>query len=139
MEGWPLAIYFGLVVMLTLGMLVLSHFLGERHHDRFKCETYESGIAPTGSGRSRFSVKYYLVAMVFVIFDLEAVFIFAWAVAARDLGWAGYAEILVFIGVLLAALIYLWKRGALDWSATARNVSGSARRRSMYGREGSTE
>jgi len=123
MESWSLAIYFGLVVLLTFGMLAVSHVLGERQHDRFKSETYESGIVPTGSSRPQFSVKYYLVAMFFVIFDLESVFIFAWAVSARELGWRGYAEIVVFIGVLLAALAYLWRRGALDWSATVRHVS----------------
>jgi NADH-quinone oxidoreductase subunit A len=64
----------------------------------------------------RFSVRYFLTAMFFVVFDLEAVFLFAWAVAARDLGWTGYCEVLLFVGVLFAALIYLWKVGALDWA-----------------------
>jgi NADH-quinone oxidoreductase subunit A len=70
----------------------------------------------------RLSAKFYLVAMFFVIFDLEAIFIFAWAVAGRALGWAGYWEILIFSGVLMAALIYLWRLGALDWGSIQRHT-----------------
>jgi NADH-quinone oxidoreductase subunit A len=103
-------------MVLVSGMIGLSYILGERHHDRATGEPYESGIVSTGSARQRFSAKFYLIAMFFVIFDLEAVFIFAWAVAARELGWAGYIEVLVFIGVLVAALVYLWRQGALDWA-----------------------
>ncbi len=101
-------------------MIGLSYFLGERHRERSTGEPYESGIAATGTARIRFSAHFYLVAMFFVIFDLEAVFVFAWAVAARELGWPGYAEIAVFIGVLVAGLAYLWKRGALDWGTSRR-------------------
>jgi NADH-quinone oxidoreductase subunit A len=131
MDSWPLAVYFGLVLALLVVMLVLSHLLGERQHDRFKSGIYESGIVPTGPGRPQLSVKYYLVAMFFVIFDLEVAFIFAWAVDARELGWRGYIEVSVFIGVLLAALVYLWRRGALDWSASfwhAHRAGQAARR-----------
>ena len=77
-------------------------------------------MLPQGEGSARLSVKFYLVAMFFVIFDLEAVFIFAWAVSVPELGWAGYIEILIFIGVLAAALIYLWRVGALDWGPAQR-------------------
>ncbi|MGD8855052.1 MAG: NADH-quinone oxidoreductase subunit A [Chloroflexota bacterium] len=113
---WPLALYAGLVVIVVGAMLGLSYILGERHKERATGEPYESGIVPTGSARIRLSVKYYLVAVFFVIFDLEAAFIFAWAVAFRDLGWAGYVEIVIFIGVLMAGLLYIWRNGALDWS-----------------------
>ncbi|MCB9419898.1 MAG: NADH-quinone oxidoreductase subunit A [Ardenticatenaceae bacterium] len=113
---WPLALYTALVFIVVGAMLGLSYILGERHKDRATGEPYESGIVSTGSARVKLSVKYYLIAVFFVIFDLEAAFIFAWAVAFRQLGWAGYLEIVVFIGVLLAGLVYLWRSGALDWS-----------------------
>jgi NADH-quinone oxidoreductase subunit A len=115
MPLWPLGVYFAVVIMLAAGILGLSYVLGERHKEKATGEPYESGILPTGSARLRLSAKFYLMAMFFVIFDLEAAFIFAWAIALRDVGWTGYLEILVFIGVLLAALIYLWRVGALDW------------------------
>ena len=117
---WPLAAYFAGVLILVGGMLGLSYVLGERHAGRLRGTPYESGIMPTGSARQRLSAKFYLVAMFFVVFDLEAVFIFAWAVALRDLGWPGYIEILVFVGVLVAGLIYLWRMGALDWGEMRR-------------------
>lgn len=112
---WPLGVYFIAVIILAAGMLGLSYVLGEHHQDRATGEPYESGIVATGSARQRISAKFYLNAMFFVVFDLESVFIVAWAVAARELGWAGYAEALIFIGVLVVALIYLWRLGALDW------------------------
>lgn len=114
---WPLAVY-ALAVMLLVGAMVgLSYVLGERHHERATGEPYESGILTTGSAWLRLKVNYYLVAMFFVIFDLEAAFIYAWAVAFRQLGWAGLAEITIFIGFLLAGLVYLWRVGALDWGS----------------------
>lgn len=112
---WPLALYIGLVILLVAGLLAVSHFLGPRHREAATGDPFESGIVPVGSGRLRVPVRFYLVAVLFVIFDLEAVFIFAWAVAAREVGWMGYVEILVFIGVLAAALVYLLRIGALDW------------------------
>ncbi len=112
---WPLGLYFGAVLVLAAGMIGLSAVLGQRHRDRATGEPYESGILSQGSAQLRLSAKYYLIAMFFVIFDLEAVFIFAWAITLRQLGWAGYVEILVFIAILLAALVYLWRVGALDW------------------------
>jgi NADH-quinone oxidoreductase subunit A len=120
-----MAVYAAAVIVLVGGMIGTSYVLGQRHRDRATGDPYESGIVSTGSARVRLSVKFYLVAMFFVIFDLEAVFLFAWAVAARELGWAGYAEALVFIGILVAALVYLWRRGALDWGATPMNAHGS--------------
>ena len=113
---WPLVVYFALVLFLAVAMIGLAYLLGERHRgERATGEIFESGIATTGDARVRLSVQYYLVAMFFVVFDLEAVFIIAWALGALELGWAGYIEILVFIGILFAALIYLWRLGALDW------------------------
>jgi NADH-quinone oxidoreductase subunit A len=114
MTIWPLALYFLAVLAIVAAMVGISFVLGERHKQRTTGEPYESGISPTGSARLRFDARFYLIAVFFVIFDLEAPFIFAWAVAVREVGWAGYVEILVFIGILLAALVYLWRVGALE-------------------------
>jgi NADH-quinone oxidoreductase subunit A len=124
MHLWPLAVYLVIVVMLVVAMLGLSFVLGQKHHNRATGTPYESGILSQGSARVRLSAKFYLVAMFFVIFDLEAVFIFAWAVAVRETGWNGYAEAMAFIAVLLATLVYLWRVGALDWRQGSRRVVG---------------
>ena len=124
MHLWPLAVYLVIVVMLVVAMLGLSFVLGQRHHNRATGTPYESGILSQGSARVRLSAKFYLVAMFFVIFDLEAVFIFAWAIAVRETGWNGYAEAMLFITVLLATLVYLWRVGALDWRQGSRRVVG---------------
>jgi NADH-quinone oxidoreductase subunit A len=113
---WTLVAYFGFVVFLVSAVLIVSYLLGPRHSEPATGEPYEGGIASEGSARVRVSVKYYLIAMFFVVFDLEAVFLFAWAGALRELGWAGYCEVLGFVAVLFATLIYLWKIGALDWT-----------------------
>ena len=122
MSLWPLALYFILVVVLAAVMLGVSYVLGQRHNDRATGSPYEAGIVSEGSAHVRLSAKFYLVAMFFVVFDLEAVFIFAWAVAGREVGWAGYCEMLVFIGVLLGTLVYLWWVGALEWSMTRKRT-----------------
>lgn len=127
---WPLGIYCAAAVVVVAVMIGLSYLLGQRHMDRATGEPYESGIAATGSAHIRFDVKFYLVAMFFVIFDLEAVFIFAWAVALKEAGWTGYFEVLVFVGVLFAALVYLWRLGALEWGPR-RQREGRAGRRGM--------
>ncbi len=114
---WPLAVYFVLVVALAAAMLAVSALLGQRHREPSTGLPYESGILPTGSARLRFDASFYLVAAFFVVFDLEAAFLFAWAIALRTIGWAGYVEGLVFIGVLVVALVYLWRSGALDVAA----------------------
>jgi NADH-quinone oxidoreductase subunit A len=112
---WPLAVYAAAAVAIVVGMLTISYLSGQRHRERATGVPYESGIASTGSARLRFDVKFYLIAMFFVIFDLEAVFVFAWATALRDVSWRGYVEMLIFIGILFGALLYLWRLGALDW------------------------
>ncbi len=118
---WPLLVYFALVLVVIGGMLGVSYLLGQRHNDPDTGQPYESGIIPTGSARLRFSVNFDLVAILFVIFDLETVFIFAWAVAFRQVGWLGYAGLLVFVLILVAALIYEWRLGALDWGPESSN------------------
>jgi len=120
LSNWPLGLYIVLVVGLVAGMLIVSYLLGQRHKERETGEPYEGGIVSEGSARVRLSMKFYLVAVFFVIFDLESVFIYAWAVAGRQLGWAGYGEVLVFIGVLGVTLGYLWRLGALDWNVKRR-------------------
>jgi NADH-quinone oxidoreductase subunit A len=122
MDLWPLAVYLVIVAILVAAMLGLSFVLGQRHHNRATGTPYESGILSQGSARVRLSAKFYLVAMFFVIFDLEAVFIFAWAIAVRESGWTGYAEATLFIAVLLATLFYLWRVGALDWRHGGRRT-----------------
>lgn len=112
---WSLAVYAAVVLVLVAGMLGLSFVLGQRHNEKATGEPYEGGIVSTGSARLRMDVRFYLVAVFFVVFDLEAAFIYAWAVALRDIGWPGYVEGVIFIGVLFAALVYLWRLGALDW------------------------
>jgi NADH-quinone oxidoreductase subunit A len=122
MHLWPLALYAAIVGFLVVAMLGLSYVLGQHHQDRATGAPYESGILSEGSARVRFPAQFYLVAMFFVIFDLEAVFIFAWAVAVRETGWTGYAEVSIFIIVLLATLVYLWRVGALDWKHRSRRM-----------------
>lgn len=125
---WPLVVYFAAIVFLVVAMMGISSVLGQRHSSKATVQPFEAGIVTVGYARFRFPAKFYLVAMFFVIFDLEAVFIFAWAIAYRDVGWAGYFEVLVFIVILVAALIYLWRLGALDW-APRRNRSRALTRR----------
>jgi len=120
---WPLGVYFFAVIVLVTLMIALSHVLGERHREKQTAEPYESGIVSTGTARVRFDIKFYLIAMFFVIFDLEAVFIFAWAVSIRETGWPGYAEMMIFIGILAVALIYLWRLRALEWGAFVKTSS----------------
>ncbi len=117
---WPLAVYFGAAVLLVTAMIGLSYVLGQRHMGKATGEPYESGIVSTGTAHVRFDVKFYLVAMFFVIFDLEAIFLFAWAVALREAGWTGYIEVLVFVTILMAALVYLWRIGALEWGTSKK-------------------
>lgn len=124
MTVWPLAIYFAAVLVVVATMLSLSYVLGQRHAEPATKSPFESGIVSEGSAQVRLSVKFYLIAMFFVVFDLEAVFVFLWAVAGRELGWAGYGEVVIFIGVLVATLAYLWRTGSLDWYTAGQHVKG---------------
>jgi NADH-quinone oxidoreductase subunit A len=117
---WPLVLYFFIVVFLVTALMALSHVLGEKTTGRETGDIFESGIVTVGYARFRVPAKFYLLAMFFVIFDLETVFLFAWAVAAPDVGWSGYIEALVFILILVAALAYLWRIGALEWGPSER-------------------
>lgn len=119
-EIWPLAVYLGLVILLVVTMLVLSWLLGQRRREAATNDPFESGVVHVGSSQIRISVEFYLIAIFFVIFDLETVFIFAWAVAFFELGWQGYLAILLFIFILGVALIYEWRSGALEWGRKTR-------------------
>jgi NADH-quinone oxidoreductase subunit A len=118
---WVLLVYALAVIGLVAGMIGASYFLGQRHLKQATREPFESGIVPVGYARFRLPIQFFLVAMFFVIFDLEAAFLYAWATAVRAAGWTGYIIMLVFIVTLLAALGYLWRAGALDWGPRLRS------------------
>lgn len=107
--------YLLLVFALVGFLLGITHLLGERHMQPGTGLPYESGLLPTGDARAAFPADFYLIAMFFVIFDASSVFLVAWAVAARELGWAGYAAVLAFLLEVAASLAYIWKSGAFDW------------------------
>lgn len=111
----PIAIMLGLGVLAGLVFTNINRLIGPRHPTEEKLSTYESGMEPVKSARERFSVKFYLVAMLFILFDIETVFMYPWAVRFRTLGLSGFVEMLVFIAVLLVGLVYIVKKGALKW------------------------
>jgi NADH-quinone oxidoreductase subunit A len=119
-ELLPFVVYFGAVILLVLTMLGLSWLLGQQRANKATNMPFESGVVSVGTPQIHMSVEFYLIAIFFVIFDLETVFIFAWAVAFFELGWQGYAAIMLFIFVLTVALIYEWRSGALDWGIKTR-------------------
>ena len=115
-------VYFPVLLQVVIAMAVatlmlgLSYLLGKKVRDRVKDLPYESGIVPTGDARQRFSVKFYLVGMLFIVFDIEAIFLYPWAVVYRELKMFAFVEMLVFIILILCGFFYIWKKGALDWS-----------------------
>jgi NADH-quinone oxidoreductase subunit A len=120
MAGWPLLVFAGLIVLVVVGLMGLSFLLGQRHSGRWTDQPYESGIAPADLPRNGISIEFYRVAMFFVIFDVETIFLFAWAVTLRESGWRGFTEMVIFVAMLVAALAYLWRSGSLDWRRRAR-------------------
>ena len=119
---WPFIIFAFIVISLVGIMIGLSYLLGERHNEKTTDEPYESGIPPTGDARLRFSSSFYLIAMFFVIFDLDAAFIMLWAVSFRELGLPGYIGILIFIGILMILLVYELSIGALDFGPDGKQI-----------------
>jgi len=117
---FSLAVYTVMVLGLMAVILVLTAWLGEKRQSPEKLRPYECGIIPTGLARLRYPVPFYLVATFFLIFDVEAAFIFTWAITFRPLGWIGWLHISFFIIVLLLSLFYLWKKGGLDWGPVTR-------------------
>lgn len=119
---WSLLVYGTIVVGLVIVMLGLSFVLGQRHKEHATDEPYEGGILSTGSARLRFSSQFYLIAMLFVIFDVETIFIFSWAIAFEELGWFGYIGVSVFVILLFVVLIYEWRNGALDFGPDGKKI-----------------
>ena len=120
MEGWG-----GIAIMVAIGLgfgvvsVILSYFLGPRHPTPEKLAPYECGMPPVGDARERQSVKFYLIAMIFLLFDIEVAFVYPWAMALRDLGWPGLVQIVLFMLLLLAGYVYVWRKGAFDWGAAS--------------------
>jgi len=116
MQGWV-----SILIMTALGAgfalfsVVLSSLLGPRNPTPEKAAPYECGMPPVGDARERQSVKFYLVAMIFLLFDIEVAFLYPWAMALRDLRWAGYVQVVLFVALLFAGYVYVWRKGVLDW------------------------
>ena len=119
-QHWAFAAYVIGAICICLTMIGLAALLGGRAYGRAKNKPFESGVDSVGNARLRFSAKFYLVAMFFVIFDVEALYLFAWSVSVRESGWVGFIEATIFITLLLVGLIYLWRIGALDWAPKKR-------------------
>ena len=117
---FSLTVYGILVIVFIALQLFIAHWLGEKKKTEEKLRAYESGVIPTGTARLRYPVPFYMVAIFFLIFDVEAAFIFTWAIAYEGLGWAGWLQISFFIGVLILGLIYIWNKGGLEWGPTAK-------------------
>src|SRR6202142_903443 len=115
----PLLIHILLASAIATAIITLSWLIGQRKPTRAKMEAYECGMQPVGDSRGRFSVKFYLVAMLFILFDVEAVFLYPWAVILRELKMFGFWEMMLYIAIVLVGLFYVWKKGALDWGLTA--------------------
>jgi len=116
MQGWlSILLMTALGASFALVALTLSSFLGPRNPTPEKLAPYECGVPPVGDARERQSVKFYLVAMIFLLFDIEAAFLYPWAMALRDLGWTGFVQLVIFMLLLLAGYVYVWRKGVLDW------------------------
>ena len=130
MQGW-----LSILLMIALGAgfalisVVLSNLLGPSHPTAEKSAPYECGMPPVGDARERQSVKYYLVAMIFLLFDIEVAFLYPWAMALRDLGWNGFLQVLLFMALLLAGYVYVWRKGALDWGNDKSDAADAERAR----------
>ncbi len=117
---FPVLVQILIAIAVAGGMIGASAVLGRRVKDAVKSSPYESGMPPIGNARERFSVKFYLVAMVFILFDIEAIFLYPWAVVYRQLGLFAFFEMLLFIALVLCGFFYIWKKGVLDWSSEDR-------------------
>ncbi|MGA3211498.1 MAG: NADH-quinone oxidoreductase subunit A [Terriglobales bacterium] len=121
----PLLIHLGIALALGGAMVLLSQLLGRHSYSRAKFQPYECGMNPVGDARERFSVKFYMVAMLFILFDVEAVFLYPWAILLKELKMFGFWEMLVYVSVLLVGLFYVWKKGVLDWAETKPTPRGT--------------
>jgi NADH-quinone oxidoreductase subunit A len=118
---FPVLLQALIAMAIAAGMLGASYLLGKRVRNPVKDLPYECGITPTGNARERFSVKFYLVGMLFILFDIEAIFLYPWVVVYRDLKMLAFVEMLIFIVLILSGFYYIWKKGALDWSGADRS------------------
>ncbi len=120
MQGWlSILLLMLLAAGFVAGLTFLSRLLGPRNPTPEKLAPYECGMPPVGDARERPSVKFYLVAIIFMLLDIEVAFLYPWAMALRGLGWTGFVQVVLFFAVLLAGYLYVWKKGALDWSQRA--------------------
>ena len=130
MQGW-----LSILIMIALGAgfaltsVVLSGLLGPRHPTPEKLAPYECGMPPVGDARERQSVKFYLVAMIFLLFDIEIAFLYPWVLSLRDLGWFGYTQIVTFFLILLVGYVYVWRKGVLDWGPAKRQSARAVQRK----------
>jgi len=115
----PLLLHFGIATVIAAAIVTLSWLIGQHKPNRAKLSPYECGVAPVGDARERFSVKFYMVAMLFILFDVEAVFLYPWAVILRELKMFGFWEMIVYIAIFLVGLFYVWKKGVLDWGLSS--------------------
>jgi NADH-quinone oxidoreductase subunit A len=116
MDGWlPILLLMAFGFSFAAGNVFLSQFLGPRNPTAEKLAPYECGMPPVGEAHERMSVKFYLVAMIFLLFDIEVAFLYPWAMALRELGWPGFVQVVLFMALLLAGYVYVWRKGALDW------------------------
>jgi NADH-quinone oxidoreductase subunit A len=121
MQSWgSILMLFGVAVGFGVVTVVASQLLGPRVRTAEKLAPYECGVPPVGDARERQSVHFYLVAMVFLLFDIEVAFLFPWALALRDLGWAAYVQVVLFTVVLAAGYAYIWRKGLLEWGPLRR-------------------
>jgi NADH-quinone oxidoreductase subunit A len=126
---FPVLVQILIALAVAGGMIGASAVLGRRVKDPVKSSPYESGMKPVGNARERFSVKFYLVAMVFILFDIEAIFLYPWAVVYRQLGLFAFFEMLLFIALVLCGFFYIWKKGVLDWSGEDRRRDAEEKKR----------
>ena len=125
MQGW-----ISILIMIALGAgfalvsVVLSSVLGPKNPSPEKSAPYECGMPAVGDARERQSVKFYLVAMIFLLFDIEVAFLYPWAMALRDLGWPGFVQVVLFMGLLFFGYLYVWRKGALDWDKADSKSTG---------------
>ena len=122
MPQTPLELYFPLLVqallgtVIAIGLVAASYVLGNKLKNKVKDSPYECGMTPIGNAKERFSVKFYLVGMLFILFDVEAVFLYPWVVVYRDLKMVAFVEMGIFVALILSGFFYIWKKGVLDWS-----------------------
>jgi NADH-quinone oxidoreductase subunit A len=123
---FPVLVQMHIAVILGAALAGIAFLLGKRVKNRVKETAYECGITPTGTAKERFSVKFYLVAMLFILFDIEAIFLYPWAVVYRDLKLFGFVEMLLFIALVISGFYYIYKKGVLDWGAQTTSAGRSA-------------